>query len=550
VSAIASLRARFIVFLVLVTSVTGCTSKTVTSTDPTPVKCTISVSPPPEAIGPGGGTATLKVTAAPECVWKATATESWIAGLTPASGQGSAPLEVRVSANDDVVPRQGTIQVGGNEVRIAQEAAPCVVEVAPRTRTISGAGETTTVDVSTKAGCRWSASTDEAWITVMAGASGSGTGVVTASVRANPGEARVGAITVAGQIVTIAQDARSCNYMLSDATLTAPATGDALSVAVNADAGCSWSASSSAAWIAVTSGAMGSGNGTVRLTIAPNSGAARSGVVSVAGRTVTINQAGVGCAFILSTASLTVPAGAGSATATVSASTSCAWTASSGASWLTVSSGATGSGNGTVSFAFTSNTGAQRTGVLTIAGQTVTVTQSAASTACTYGIAPTGQTVAAGGGPGTDISVTTGNSCAWVATSNAPWITLTSGASGSGNGTVKFSVAANSGSARSGTMTIAEQTFTVSQAAPCSYQISPTTVTVGAGGGPATPVSVTASASCAWTAVSNDSWITVTSGAGGSGNGTVTFTVDSHNKARTGTITIATKTLTVQQVKN
>jgi YD repeat-containing protein len=61
--------------------------------------------------------------------------------------------------------------------------------------------------------------------------------------------------------------------------------------------------------------------------------------------------------------------------------------------------------------------------------------------------------------------VTAGAGCAWTAVSNAGWITVTSGASGTGNGTVGYSVAANGGSdQRQGTVTIAGQTFTVTQA--------------------------------------------------------------------------------------
>jgi hypothetical protein len=45
------------------------------------------------------------------------------------------------------------------------------------------------------------------------------------------------------------------------------------------------------------------------------------------------------------------------------------------------------------------------------------------------------------------------------------WISVTGGANGSGNGTVSFSVAANAGAARSGTLTIAGQTYTVNQGA-------------------------------------------------------------------------------------
>ena len=52
--------------------------------------------------------------------------------------------------------------------------------------------------------------------------------------------------------------------------------------------------------------------------------------------------------------------------------------------------------------------------------------------------------------------------CNWTAVSNASWITITSPASGNGNGTVTYSVARTT-TRRSGTMTIAGRTFTVTQ---------------------------------------------------------------------------------------
>jgi hypothetical protein len=104
------------------------------------------------------------------------------------------------------------------------------------------------------------------------------------------------------------------------------------------------------------------------------------------------------------------------------------------------------------------NTGGTRSGTLTIAGQTLTVTQAA----CAYSIAPLSQQVEGSGGVAT-VSVTTTSGCAWTATSNAMWIVITSGASGSGNGTVTFVVATNPGNARTGTLTIAGQTATIQQ---------------------------------------------------------------------------------------
>ncbi len=83
---------------------------------------------------------------------------------------------------------------------------------------------------------------------------------------------------------------------------------------------------------------------------------------------------------------------------------------------------------------------------------------------CTFSISPTSASVVAGGGTGT-VTVTAGVGCNWTAVSNATFITITSGSSGTGNGSVGYSVAANAGStSRTGTMTIAGQTFTVTQA--------------------------------------------------------------------------------------
>ena len=70
-----------------------------------------------------------------------------------------------------------------------------------------------------------------------------------------------------------------------------PRPEETATVAVTAGDGCEWTASSNAAWITVTAGASGSGNGTVAFSVAPNPGAARTGTISIAGHTFTVNQA-------------------------------------------------------------------------------------------------------------------------------------------------------------------------------------------------------------------------------------------------------------------
>lgn len=77
-----------------------------------------------------------------------------------------------------------------------------------------------------------------------------------------------------------------------------------------------------------------------------------------------------------------MPAAAGSTSVTVTSPGGCGWTASSSASWLTGSSGTSGTGTGSVKLAIQENTGAPRSGTATIAGQVFTVNQ---ASGCSYG---------------------------------------------------------------------------------------------------------------------------------------------------------------------
>jgi len=170
---------------------------------------------------------------------------------------------------------------------------------------------------------------------------------------------------------------------------------------------------------------------------------------------------------------------------------------------------------------------------------------------CSYAISPTAVTPAVSGGTGS-VGVTPTPTCPWWAATVDPgftsWLHITSGSSGNGNGTVNYTVDANTGAARTGTMTIAGQTFTVSQGVSCSYSISPTSVSPGSSAITGSTVAVTAAAGCTWTATSNNAWITITGGGSGSGNGTVTYNVVANTgSARTGTMTIAGQTFTVNQ---
>ena len=126
---------------------------------------------------------------------------------------------------------------------------------------------------------------------------------------------------------------------------------------------------------------------------------------------------------------------------------------------------ASGTGTGSVNYTVAANTAsAGRTGTLVVGGQTVTISQAGVPPACAYTVSPLTATYPSAGGSGA-VTVATTSACGWTAVSADNWITITSGASGSGNGTVSYSVQANLGLlARSGTLTVAGQTVTISQA--------------------------------------------------------------------------------------
>ena len=196
-------------------------------------------------------------------------------------------------------------------------------------------------------------------------------------------------------------------------------------------------------------------------------------------------------------------------------------------------------------FTAAANTGAARTGTITAAGQTFSITQDAG---CSPVVTPDTIPEPASGGS-QNVSVSTAAECSWTAASNVPWIGIPPGAGGAGNGVVHLDIQPNTGPGRSGTATIAGKTVTVNQDSGCSVSIAPSTQPIPVGGG-AGSVTVTAGAGCNWTAVSNVPWVVVgaTSGSG-SGAGTVSFTADVNatGAARTGTITISGQTFTIEQ---
>lgn len=260
----------------------------------------------------------------------------------------------------------------------------------------------------------------------------------------------------------------SCLFGVSPTSQTFSSSSGTGSVAVSANTGCNWSASSNQPWLTITSGSSGSGNGTVNYSVSSNTAAtSRTATLTAAGQAVTITQSGsaASCTYSVSPTSPSFTAAAGTGTLSVSTQTGCNWTASTTTSWITITSGSSGTGNGTVEYSVAANTGtASRSGTITAAGRTVSVSQAGDTSQCTYTLEYTSKAFTWCGGDGA-LQLTTQSGCPFNVTQDTSWI-LPILISGRSSQTLSYQVASNTtGSARSGTFTVAGQTVTINQSA-------------------------------------------------------------------------------------
>jgi hypothetical protein len=102
---------------------------------------------------------------------------------------------------------------------------------------------------------------------------------------------------------------------------------------------------------------------------------------ATASKVFTLPVSAPGCASSLNYSGQAFGAAGGTGSVTVTAPSGCQWTASSQLSWVAITAGASGTGNGAITFQVAANSGAARSGAIAIAGFPFTVEQSAASAA-------------------------------------------------------------------------------------------------------------------------------------------------------------------------
>ena len=280
---------------------------------PPPPACSPALSASSTSAPAAGIDGTVGVTVASGCAWTAASDAAWI---TSPRARAAAERDGRVHRRAEP-GRRGALRHPHHRrptFTVDQLGLGCTATLSATTAAPGAAGGVATVGVTLAGGCTWTAAT-AGRLRSRSGASGTGTGrCSTRSCRTRRRSPDRHAHRGRADVHRHAGRRRL--------HLRAPAAGrvlhrdghDGHGGGVRAP-GCAWTATSGASWLTITSGASGSGAGTVRTrsrrTPSPRRGPGRS--PSGAGRSP-VTQGGVACTYALAptTASVTAAAGTGS----------------------------------------------------------------------------------------------------------------------------------------------------------------------------------------------------------------------------------------------
>lgn len=185
-------------------------------------------------------------------------------------------------------------------------------------------------------------------------------------------------ITLAGGFSILQSDA--CAYSVWPQSIHSSAAGASGSLVVSASAGlCSWTASTTNTWIALTA-PFSNLPLAQPYTIAPNATSSQlAGTITIAGESIPVAQdAASTCTYAINSGTTSFGVTGGTFEVNVTTAPGCAWSTSSSLSWVSFPNGSSGSGNGSVTIHVGANTVGLLSGTLTIAGQPFAVSQAAA----------------------------------------------------------------------------------------------------------------------------------------------------------------------------
>ncbi|MBL8212814.1 MAG: putative Ig domain-containing protein [Bryobacterales bacterium] len=177
--------------------------------------------------------------------------------------------------------------------------------------------------------------------------------------------------------MSVGESSEPCQFTVSPGSYAASPAGDVVRIDVGTRASCSWSAATTLSWITIVSPEERTGSGWTQVQITPNPGSVpRSGAITVAGQAVVIQQPAAACGAVPGVRSLTVPPAGGEQQVAVAVASGCFWIAGSTDKWLSLDSGALGTGPGTLKFQTSAHTArVARVSAVSLGGHLVQLVQ-------------------------------------------------------------------------------------------------------------------------------------------------------------------------------
>ena len=506
-----------------------------------------------------GGTGKVTVSAPAGKSWHAKSNVSWIS-VSVSTGTGAKTVTYTVAAYSEVSTRSGTLTIADNTFTVQQTGRRMTLREYSATTDFTE--ETIKIRITALADTAWTATTAASWATVVGAASGTGGGTVTVRVSKNENaKARTATVAVGTETFTITQ-LGTTNLRLALGSAEKAVGADGLTserVSVEATDGLGWKATSDADWIVLTAGyASGTGSGSLVYKVNGNPTlVARSGVITVTASDGAVAAKRIEVSQEAAVAMLTIDGYAFNAVSEtvqvgVSVPAIVGWSVLNVPSWMTVS-GLSMVGPATLTLKVEANTSVKpRSATLRIADHDFAVTQKGRGVSVSYE-AKVFDTDGKSEGVHSDnvITVAADDDVEWTAeVSDASWIVVYEGATGRGDGVVKYIVApyVGDGSMRTGTITVGDQVVYVTQR-PYDLSIEPNGTRVDGNSG-AGEIQVALDIDGVWNAIASEPWVTFVSGYdAGTGSGKVLFYYTDNNtgKERVAKIVIAGEVYTLTQ---
>lgn len=371
--------------------------------NPPPSCSSFTVSPTNQSFGASGGKGKVAVTTQKNCNWSAASSKSWLTITSGSSGNGKGKIGFVVEPSSNTSQRQATITVQDQVFTVTQAASPlppsnlppAISSFIPSTTSVAPSGTVALTLVASDSEndpliYTWSATCGMLSTT-------SGPGPVTWTAPGSPTTCTI-TVSVTDSKPGHSPVTQSVSITVQDVATPAPAAPSNLLAAAlsSSQISLAWndnSTNETGFKIERKTGTGGTfaqiGTQEENLNFFNDSGLAAStqfcyrvratnagGDSAYSNEACATTQAGTACSFTLFPPGQSFGASAGSGSVAVTTQAGCSWTATSSASWLTITSGSPGSGNGTVGFSVGTNSStSQRQATITVQGQVFTVTQ-------------------------------------------------------------------------------------------------------------------------------------------------------------------------------